>query len=157
MELSHLDREGKVKMVDVSSKEETLREAVARAKVILSPSTFAILKAGQLKKGDALAVAQLAGIQAAKKTWELIPLCHPLPLTFIDVQLQLDEAEHKVEIEAICRTKAETGVEMEALTACAVAALTIYDMCKAVERGIRITDLRLIYKSGGKSGEYHGE
>ncbi len=150
--LTHLDAEGRVRMVDVGEKQVTAREGVARARVLLAPATFRLLRDGALRKGDALVVAELAGIQAAKRTAELIPLCHPLPLTFAGVTLTLNESEHAVEIEATCRTKAETGVEMEALTAAAVAALTVVDMCKAVERGIRITDLRVVRKSGGRSG-----
>jgi molybdenum cofactor biosynthesis protein MoaC len=157
MNLSHLDSNGKAKMVDVSSKESTLREARAKVSVFLSPSTFALIKEGQMKKGDVLTVAQVAGIQAAKRTWELIPLCHPIPLSFIEVKLALNEENTSVEIESCVRTKSVTGVEMEALVACSVAALTVYDMCKAQEKGIRITDLRLVFKSGGKSGIFQGE
>jgi cyclic pyranopterin phosphate synthase len=157
MELSHIDREGKAKMVDVSAKESTLREARARASVLLSPKTFALVREREMKKGDVLAVAQIAGIQAAKKAWELIPLCHPIPLSFVELRLTLNEAESRVEIESQVRTRAETGVEMEAMVACSVAALTVYDMCKAAERGIRITDVRLVYKSGGKSGVFQGD
>ncbi len=143
-------------MVDVGNKEPTLREAVARVSVQLSAITFRLVAEKNIRKGDVLTVAQLAGIQAAKRTAELIPLCHPISLTFIGLELHLNESSHRVEIEATCRTKAETGVEMEAMTAAAVAALTVYDMCKAVERGIRIGDLRLVRKSGGKSGLYQG-
>lgn len=157
MNLSHLDPSGKAKMVDVSSKESTLREAKAKASVFLSPSTFNSIKEGQIKKGDVLTVAQIAGIQAAKRTWELIPLCHPIPLSFIEVKLALDEERTCVEIESCVRTMSTTGVEMEALVACSVAALTVYDMCKAQEKGIRISDLRLVFKSGGKSGIFQGE
>lgn len=142
-------------MVDVSAKPATVREATARGRVLLAPATLALVRDGTLKKGDVLTVAQLAGLQAAKRTAELIPLCHPLALTHAEVALRVDEAESSVEIEATCRTRAETGVEMEALTAVSVAALTIYDMCKAVERGIRITDVRLVHKSGGASGEWN--
>ena len=120
-------------------------------------ATFALLRDGRSRKGDALTVAQLAGVQAAKRTAELIPLCHSIALTFVGVELVLDEGSRAVEIEATCRTRAETGVEMEALTAASVAALTVYDMCKSAERGIRITDLRLVRKSGGRSGEWVGE
>ena len=155
--LSHLDDRGRARMVDVSDKPQTLREAVARARVVLAPATFRLVREGALAKGDVLTVAQLAGIQAAKRTSELIPLCHPIALTHAELSLTLDEASHAVEIEATCRTKAETGVEMEALTAAATAALTVYDMCKAVERGIRITDLRVVRKRGGKSGDFEGE
>jgi cyclic pyranopterin phosphate synthase len=154
--LSHLDEGGRARMVDVGSKEPTLREAVACVSVQLSAATFRLVAEKAIQKGDVLTVAQLAGIQAAKRTAELIPLCHPISLTFVGLELRLDESSHRVEIEATCRTKAETGVEMEAMTAAAVAALTIYDMCKAIERGIRIGDLRLVRKSGGKSGLYQG-
>jgi len=152
--LTHIDAQGHARMVDVSAKEATLREATARVRVLLSPATFALVQDGAMKKGDVLSVARIAGIQAAKRTSELIPLCHPLPLTWVGVDLVLDESQHAVEISATCRTHAETGVEMEALTAASVAALTVYDMCKAVERGIRISDLRVVHKKGGKSGEY---
>ena len=144
-------------MVDVGGKKSTAREAVARARVLVAPATFRLLHEGAIDKGDVRAVAEIAGVQAAKRAAELIPLCHPLPLTFAGVRLTLNEKDHAVEIEATCRTKAETGVEMEALTAASVAALTVYDMCKSVERGIRITDLRLVRKSGGASGTYEGD
>lgn len=157
MELSHIDKEGKAKMVDVSAKGSTLREARARASVLLSPQTFALVKEGQVKKGDVLTVAQIAGIQAAKRAWELIPLCHPISISFVEVALVLNEEKKSVEIESLVRTCSETGVEMEAMVACTIAALTVYDMCKAVERGIRVTDVRLVYKSGGKSGVFQGE
>ncbi len=156
-DLTHLDAEGRARMVDVGAKPRTLREAVARARVLMSAETFALVKGGSLKKGDVLTIAEIAGIQAAKRTSELIPLCHPLALTFAGVRVTLDEGAHAVDVEATCRTNGETGVEMEALTAASVAALTIYDMCKAVERGIRITDLRVVAKSGGKSGDYTAE
>ncbi|MCX5973632.1 MAG: cyclic pyranopterin monophosphate synthase MoaC [Coprothermobacterota bacterium] len=152
--LTHLDHEGRARMVDVGAKPVTQREAIARARVLLSLETFTLVKKGSIKKGDVLSVAQIAGIQAAKRAWEWIPLAHPLPLTFVDVQLWLDPSVSSVEIEAICRTEGKTGAEMEALTAVATAALTVYDMCKAAERGICITDLRLIKKSGGKSGTW---
>jgi cyclic pyranopterin phosphate synthase len=155
--LTHLDEAGRARMVDVSGKATTAREATARARVLLAPATFALVREGSLKKGDVLTVAQIAGLQAAKRTAELIPLCHPIPLSHVEVALRLDEAGSSVEVEATCRTLAETGVEMEALAAVAVAALTVYDMCKAVERGIRITDVRLVHKSGGASGEWTGE
>lgn len=155
-DLTHLDENGNARMIDVSAKLETAREAVARCRVMLAPATFGLVKAGNIKKGDVLTVAQVAGIQAAKRTWELIPLCHPIALTFVGVVLTLNDAEHTVDIEATARTVSETGVEMEALVAASTAALTIYDMCKGVERGIRITDLRLIRKSGGQSGLWEG-
>jgi cyclic pyranopterin phosphate synthase len=156
-ELTHLDTAGRARMVDVGDKDPTRREAKARVRVILAPATFNLVVEGAMRKGDVLTVAQLAGIQAAKRTAELIPLCHPIPLTWVGVELRLEISTHSVEIEAICQTKAETGVEMEALTAASVAALTVYDMCKAVERGIRITDLRLVQKSGGRNGLWEGE
>jgi len=155
-ELTHLDDKGNARMVDVGGKLETAREAVARCRVLLAAATFELVKAGNLKKGDVLTVAQVAGIQAAKRTWELIPLCHQINMTFVAVTLTLNEADHTVDIEATTRTKAETGVEMEALVATSTAALTVYDMCKAVERGIRITDLHLVRKSGGQSGTWEG-
>ncbi len=155
--LSHLDERGKARMVDVSLKEATHREAVARARVLLSSETFALVKEGALKKGDVLTVAEIAGVQAAKRTAELIPLCHTIPLSYASVVLSLNETEHSIDIETTCSTKAETGVEMEALTAASVAALTVYDMCKAIQKDIRITDLRLVKKSGGKSGEFQGK
>ena len=155
-DLTHLDENGNARMIDVSAKLETAREAVARCRVLLAQATFELVKAGNIKKGDVLTVAQVAGIQAAKRTWELIPLCHPIPLTFVGVVLNLNDADHTVDIEATTRTVSETGVEMEALVAASTAALTIYDMCKGVERGIRITDLRLIRKSGGQSGLWEG-
>jgi len=154
--LTHLDENGNARMIDVSAKVETAREAVARCRVMLAPATFDLIKAGNIKKGDVLTVAQIAGIQAAKRTWELIPLCHPITLTFVGVVLTPNDAEHTVDIEATARTVSETGVEMEALVAASTAALTVYDMCKAVERGIRVTDLRLVHKSGGQTGTWEG-
>lgn len=156
-ELTHLDEQGRARMVDVGPKASTAREAVARARVVVSPATFALIRDGAVAKGDVLTVAEIAGVQAAKRTAELIPLCHPLALTFAGVTVRLDEGAGTVEIEATCRTVGPTGVEMEALTAASAAALTVYDMCKAAERGIRITDLRLVRKSGGRSGEWAGE
>ena len=155
-QLTHVDDKGNARMVDVGSKLETAREAVARCRVLLAPATFDLVKAGNLKKGDVLTVAQVASIQAAKRTWELIPLCHQINMSFIGVTLTLNEETHAIDIEATARTKSETGVEMEAMVAASTAALTVYDMCKAVERGIRITDLRLVRKSGGQSGTWEG-
>lgn len=152
--LTHLDEHGAARMVDVTAKEATVRTATAQVQVLLSPATFSLVRQGALEKGDVLAVARLAGIQAAKRTAELIPLCHPIPLTHAELALTLVEERAAIVIEATCRTRAETGVEMEALTAAAVAALTVYDMCKAVQRDITITDLCLVHKSGGRSGEY---
>ena len=150
---THFDSEGKVRMVDVSAKPATERLAVAKGVVIMKPATLEMIKRGEAAKGDVLAVAQMAGIMAAKQTSHLIPLCHPLPITNISVEFKLDEERSAVDITTTVRTTAQTGVEMEALTAVAVAALTIYDMCKAVDRGMRIESIRLARKSGGKSGE----
>ncbi len=150
--LSHLDESGKPRMVDVSAKAETLREAVTRGTVHMKPETLEMIKQGQITKGDVFTVAQLAGILAAKQTPHLIPLCHPLLLGEIRVEFSIDEADHAVLITSTVKNSGQTGVEMEAMTATAVAALTIYDMCKAVDRGIRIDNIRLVKKSGGKSG-----
>ena len=148
-------------MVDVSEKATTTREATARGRVVMLPETLALIVEGRAPKGDVLAVARIAGIMAAKRTHELIPLCHPLPLTGIEVRLEPAPAESAdgaaLEIEATVRTTAQTGVEMEALTAVSVAALTVYDMCKAAERTMRIEDVRLVAKSGGRSGDYRAE
>ena len=151
-ELTHLDAQGRPKMVDVSAKPDTQREAVARGTVRMQAATLDLIKKGGVAKGDVLAVAQLAGIIAAKRTPDLIPLCHPLLIGDIKVELSLDEAGCAVEITAAVKSIGKTGVEMEALTAVAVTALTIYDMCKAVDRGIIIEGIRLAKKSGGKSG-----
>ena len=151
--LSHIDASGRAKMVDVSAKDETRREATARGRIVMRRETLDLISAGGLPKGDVLAVAQIAGVMAAKRTHELIPMCHPLMLTGIDVTLTPDEALPGVQIEATVRTTGKTGVEMEALTAVSVAALTVYDMCKAVDRAIRIESVRLVRKSGGKSGD----
>ncbi|MGB9178353.1 MAG: cyclic pyranopterin monophosphate synthase MoaC [Pyrinomonadaceae bacterium] len=150
--LSHIDKTGRVAMVDTSAKAQTARRAIASARVLMSPETVAAVRAGRTPKGDPLETARLAGIMAAKRTSELIPLCHPLPLTHIDVRATLEDTG--VYLEAEAATKAQTGVEMEALTAATVAALTIYDMCKAVDKAMTITDIRLELKTGGKSGEY---
>ncbi len=150
--MTHLDAQGRARMVDVSDKQTTLREATARGVVRMQPPTFHLLKQGEIAKGDALAVAQVAGIMAAKKTPSLIPLCHPLLLSDVHVEFRLDEKNSCVEVTATVKTAGQTGVEMEAMTAVAVASLTIYDMCKAVEPTIRIEDIRLIKKKGGKSG-----
>jgi cyclic pyranopterin phosphate synthase len=152
--LSHLDRRGRARMVDVSAKEVTGREAVARGEVAMRPATLAMIAAGTMPKGDVLAVAKLAGIMAAKRTAELIPLCHPLPLSHIDVTLRPDPDGSRVVIEGRARVDARTGVEMEALTAVAVAGLTLYDMCKAVDREMVIGAIRLVEKRGGKSGPF---
>ena len=151
-QLSHVDDQGRVRMVDTGGKHATARRAVASATVLMSAATVSALREHQTPKGDPLETARLAGIMAAKKTADLIPLCHPLPLTHIDVQAKIEETG--VSLEAEVSTNAQTGVEMEALTAVSVAALTIYDMCKALEKGITITDIRLESKTGGKSGDY---
>lgn len=150
---THFNSEGKVRMVDVSAKPSTERIAIARGSVAMKPATMEMIKKGETAKGDVLAVAQMAGIMAAKQTSNLIPLCHPLPITNVSVEFKLDEERSAVDITATVKTTAQTGVEMEALTAVSVAALTIYDMCKAVDRGMRIESIRLARKSGGKSGE----
>ena len=155
--LSHIDAEGKAVMVDVSDKDVTQRVATATGSVIMEPETLKLIDEGGVKKGDVLSVARLAGIMGAKKTPELIPLCHPLALNSIDVELTLDSDRNTVLISATCRVKGRTGVEMEALTAVSVAALTIYDMCKAVDRSMRLTDIRLTEKSGGRSGDFRAE
>ena len=156
-DLSHVDTQGRAHMVDVSGKEETDRVAVAGARVLMKPETLARVQAGEIAKGDVLAVARLAGIMAAKKTSELIPLCHPLALNSVEVELACVAERNAVEITATCRTHGRTGVEMEALTAAGIAALTIYDMCKAIDRGMTVSDLRLRRKSGGKSGDFVAE
>lgn len=156
MELSHLNERGEVRMVYVGDKQPTKREAVAQALVLMKPETFALLKEGALKKGDAVAAARIAGIMAAKRTHELLPLCHPLPLDGAEVELEFLEPD-KLRITASVTTLHRTGVEMEALTAASVAALTIYDMCKAVDRGMEISNIRLKKKSGGKSGLFEAE
>lgn len=153
-ELTHIDDQGHTRMVDVGAKNKTRRLAIAAASVQLSQKTMSLLATAALPKGDALTTAKIAGILAAKRTAELIPLCHPLPLAFADVRFTVDMAAAVVHIEAEASTTAETGVEMEALTAASVAALTIYDMCKAVQKDIVLGEIRLMYKSGGKSGTY---
>jgi cyclic pyranopterin phosphate synthase len=155
--LSHIDAEGKAVMVDVSDKDVTERTASAAGSVLMAAETMRLVQEGGVKKGDVLSVARLAGIMGAKKTPELIPLCHPLALNAIDVDLVLDPERNAIDITATCRVVGRTGVEMEALTAVAVAALTIYDMCKAVDRGMRLTDIRLVRKSGGRSGDYRAD
>lgn len=155
--LTHFDAEGRAVTVDVSAKPETARVAVAKGSVIVQSATLERIMTGGVEKGDVLAVARLAGIMGAKRTAELIPLCHPLALTSIELDLACDRARHAIDITATCKIVGRTGVEMEALTAVAIAALTIYDMCKAVDRDIRLTDIRLVEKSGGKSGTYKAE
>jgi indole-3-glycerol phosphate synthase len=154
---THLDAEGRARMVDVSDKDETDRVAVAGARVAMRRETLERIRSGDVAKGDVLAVARLAGIMAAKRTAELIPLCHPLALTSVAVDLACVPERSAVEITATCRLRGRTGVEMEALTAASVAALTVYDMCKAVDRGMVVTDLRLLRKSGGRSGDWEAE
>jgi cyclic pyranopterin phosphate synthase len=151
---THFDAAGNAAMVDVSDKAITARTATARARVVMAPATLAMIVDGTAKKGDVLGVARLAGIMGAKRTADLIPLCHPLPVTSVKVDLTPDAAASAVEIEATVKTTGQTGVEMEALTAASVAALTVYDMCKAVDRGMRIESLRVTHKAGGKSGEF---
>lgn len=152
--LTHFDDQGRAHMVDVSAKPVTARVAVARGAVVMSPETLALIAEGRAAKGDVLGVARLAGIMAAKRTAELIPLCHPLPLSRVALDLVADAALPGVRIEATVGTTGQTGVEMEALTAVSVAALTVYDMVKAVEKSMRITDIRLVLKDGGKSGRF---
>lgn len=158
MTLTHLDEHGRARMVDVGQKEDTLREAVARGRILMKPETLALIEANGIAKGDVLAVAQVAGIMAAKRTHELIPMCHPLLLSHVSLHFEPQPAAGPAElavidISATVRTTGKTGVEMEALTAVSVAGLTIYDMCKAVDRGMQIDAVRLAKKSGGKSGE----
>ena len=156
-DLTHFNEQGRARMVDVTEKTVTHRRAVAAGEIHVSPATMAHIKNGTMKKGDVLAVAQVAGIQAAKHNWELIPMCHPLPLTGIDITFRLCDAPCRVEIQAAVTCTGVTGVEIEALTAVSVAALTIYDMCKAVQKDMKITNLRLLEKTGGKSGDYRAE
>lgn len=151
--LTHFDAAGAAAMVDVSDKAETHRTAVARGRIVMAPETLALIRQGQIGKGDVLGIARIAGIMAAKRTSDLIPLCHPLALTKVTVDLTIAEPD-AVEIEALAKVTGQTGVEMEALTAVTVAALTIYDMCKAADRGMRVEAVRLVHKSGGKSGTY---
>ena len=153
-ELSHVDEDGNARMVDVGDKPDSMREAIARGVVRMRPATLALVQRNAVHKGDVLAVAKIAGIMAAKRTSSLIPLCHPLPLTSVDLAFRLDGDEGRIEIESRARVIGKTGVEMEALTAVAVAALTIYDMCKAVDREMSITDICLIEKRGGRSGTF---
>jgi cyclic pyranopterin monophosphate synthase len=156
-ELSHFNPAGRARMVDVTDKNETDREAEAGGRIVMAPETLARIEAGTIGKGDVLAVAQVAGIMAAKKTWELIPMCHPLLLNGIDISFVIDRAASAVEIRAVVKTTGRTGVEMEALSAVSGAALTIYDMCKAIDRGMCVENIRLLRKSGGRSGIYERE
>ena len=155
--LTHLDEQGRARMVDVGAKPDTERIAVARGEIHMLKTTLDLIRAGQIKKGDVLTVAQIAGISASKRTSDLIPLCHPLPLTKVDVDLALDDSLPGVVITATVKTIGKTGVEMEALTAVSVAALTVYDMAKAVEKTMRIQNIRLIEKHGGQSGDVINE
>ena len=152
MDFSHINEQGHARMVDVTEKDKTFRTAVAAGTVKVKEDTMNLIKSGGIKKGDVLSVAQVAGIMAAKKTSDIIPMCHPLLLSSVDIRFTLTDTE--VRIEAKVKCKGSTGVEMEALTAVSTAALTVYDMCKAVQRDIEISDIRLLYKSGGKSGEF---
>ena len=156
MELSHVDENGKARMVDVSAKGDTLRKAIASAFIRMQPETLALIQSGGIAKGDVFATARIAGIMAAKRTPAQIPLCHPIPLTFVGVEL-VPEPPDGVRIIATVEAMTKTGVEMEALTAASVAALTVYDMCKAVDRGMQIECVQLEHKSGGKSGTYQRE
>ena len=155
--LTHFDSQGRAVMVDVAAKPETERRATAAGQVVMAPETLRVIRDGQVKKGDVLAVARLAGIMAAKRTPDLIPLCHPLPLASVVVDLEPDEALPGVKITATVGLTGRTGVEMEALTAVSVAALTVYDMCKAIDRAMRIEAIRLVRKEGGRSGVYEAE
>jgi cyclic pyranopterin monophosphate synthase len=155
--LTHLDSAGRARMVDISDKPDTARVAIARGEVRMNSTTLALIRQGQIKKGDVLGTAQLAGVMAAKRTSELIPLCHPLGLTQIDVQLDLDDHLPGVQVTATVRTTGKTGVEMEALTAVSVAALTVYDMAKSAEKTMRIDNIRLVEKHGGRSGDVINE
>ena len=155
--LSHIDDQGRAHMVDVGEKDETERVAVARGRVLMRPETLALIRGGGIAKGNVLTTAQIAGIMAAKRTHELIPMCHQLLLTSVAVELEPDDERSAVEITATARTRGKTGVEMEALTAVSVAGLTIYDMCKAVDRGMQVDGVRLVRKSGGKSGDFIAE
>jgi cyclic pyranopterin phosphate synthase len=152
--LTHFDKKGRAKMVDVSKKAETMREAVVRGSVFMNPKTFTRIMSGKIEKGDVFAVAKVAGIMAAKKTSEIIPMCHPLNLSHVEVNFYPVEKESRVDIEANVKIKAQTGVEMEGFVAVAAAGLTIYDMCKAIDRGIVLSNIHLVKKTGGKSGMY---
>ena len=152
--LTHFDKRGRARMVDVSKKAQTVREAIVRGSISMKPGTFKKMTSGKIEKGDVFAVAKVAGIMAAKRTAEIIPMCHPLNLSHVEVNFYPVEKETRIDIESKVRIRAQTGVEMEAFVAVATAALTIYDMCKAVDRGMTISDIHLIKKSGGKSGTY---
>jgi cyclic pyranopterin phosphate synthase len=155
--LTHFDKKGRAKMVDVSKKKETLREAVVRGSVFMNPKTFNSIISGKIAKGDVLAVAKVAGIMAAKKTSEIIPMCHPLNLSHVEINFYPSEKESRIDVEAKVRIKAQTGVEMEGFVAMATAGLTIYDMCKAIDRGMVLSNIHLVKKTGGKSGTYEAK
>jgi len=152
--LNHFNDQGQAHMVDVSNKETTSRVAVAKARILMNSNTLEIIKNGDAKKGDVLGIARTAGIMAAKKTADLIPLCHPLPITNVNINLRIESSNNSVEIEATVKTNGQTGVEMEALTAANITALTIYDMVKAIDKTMKITDLRVTFKDGGKTGQF---
>ena len=152
--LSHFDKKGRAKMVDVSDKAETLREAMVRGSISMQPETFRKIMSGEITKGDVFAVARVAGIMAAKKTSEIIPMCHPLNLSHVEINFEPIEEKSRIDIEARVRIKAQTGVEMEGLAAVTIAGLTIYDMCKAIDRGMVLSNIHLVMKKGGKSGTY---
>lgn len=157
MVLTHFNESGKARMVDVTSKTDTERRAVAEGRITLLPETLALVKQGAMGKGDVLGVAQVAGIMGAKRTWDIIPMCHPLMLTGVNIEFTINDELHCIDIQATVKTTGKTGVEMEALTAVSIAALTIYDMCKAVDKGMTMEYIRLCAKSGGKSGNYFRE
>ena len=152
--LNHFNDQGQAHMVDVSNKETTSRVAVAKARILMNSNTLEIIKNGDAKKGDVLGIARTAGIMAAKKTADLIPLCHPLPITNVNINLRIEPSSNSIEIEATVKTNGQTGVEMEALTAANITALTIYDMVKAIDKTMKITDLRVTFKDGGKTGQF---
>ena len=152
--LTHFDKKGRAKMVDVSKKTETMREAIVRGSIFMDPNTFKKMMSGEISKGDVFAVAKVAGIMAAKKTSDIIPMCHPLNLSHVEMNFYPVERESRIDIEACVRIKARTGVEMEGLVAVATAGLTIYDMCKAIDRGMVLSDIHLVMKKGGRSGTY---
>lgn len=154
-ELSHVDANGRITMVDVGDKSASNRVAIAQCEVVLGPNTWDLLSAQNNAKGEVLNTARIAGVMAAKRCAELIPLCHSLPLSFVGIEFTSDNDSHTLTIRSTCRTNHQTGVEMEAMTACSVAALTVYDMCKAADKGIVINNTHLVFKSGGKSGEWH--
>ena len=154
LRLTHFDKQGRTKMVDVSKKPETLREAVVRGSISMNPATFKKIMTGEISKGDVLAVAKVAGIMAAKKTSDIIPMCHPLNLSHVEINFYPVERASRIDIEACVRIKAQTGVEMEGLVAVAAAGLTIYDMCKAIDRGMVLSDIHLVMKKGGRSGTF---